>query len=169
MVGGRRLVFELTRGYRHARFSAMPGQLAGNVHREPVSGRVLGAATLLAALLSLVASPVAVTLHGAFGGHVRCVEHGELVDLAPGDRAGARDGSRPRHAGWSAAPSQDGRGGHEHCLVAQGGLSATWSTAGGHGVPLAVLEVLPAAAPREAPGAGRPVYTYAPKQSPTSA
>ncbi len=136
--------------------------------RRWTPARVAWAAAWLAALSSLLGSPVAVALHVAFVRHVRCAEHGELVDVT-GARGGRPFGAvRPRRAQWTDTSARTSAPGHEHCFVAPGGLTAAQGPTVRHGLQRAASQGVSCHRPGARARVRRRIYLYAPKQSPTA-
>ncbi len=119
---------------------------------------------LLPPLAALLLLPVAKPWHMGRVHHVACPEHqGESVHVGDATREVV-----PKVASIGARHGAKGAGAHEHCTAASSatlqGVSprAAWEP----GAPLAMLDVVPRGEP-SAPFVTRPVYSFAPKQSPT--
>ena len=96
-------------------------------------------------------------VHLATTTHVRCVEHGELVDVADATATGVNSGIRT---------TTPGAGDDHHCLAAlQLGASAEAAPTFGAITTIAAA-TLGAVAPGERDVPRRPVLAFAPKTSP---
>ncbi|HEX3866261.1 MAG TPA: hypothetical protein VHV78_05880 [Gemmatimonadaceae bacterium] len=135
----------------------MRGRRTVRAARPPSPWRVLA---LVCALLA-GASPLLSAAHLAAVRHIRCAEHGELID------AGATESVGPSAAGarFAAVAANAGHG-HEHCLAAVGRRGATNLTLAPtpHVLPNATAHRL--ALPATAPPRLTRLFRLAPKNSP---
>ncbi len=126
----------------------------------PKLDRLLRTLIAVAAALSVAMAPMLVRAHQTAVHHVRCVEHGELIELADAGPA-----AHQSHHDPVAVPGHLDRH-DQHCTIDHGLASASAVT--GHalaaqGPALAEAVLLLTAAPR-----GPPALSYAPKTSPPS-
>lgn len=122
-----------------------------------------------AALIALVfvLTSLAGMAHEAATQHVRCAEHGELVDAAGPPALAARDTLLT--VASRGAPSEPVHG-HDHCAFAQTTRASRLDLRPPGVAPIAVAVVeLPAALPPRPVHAGVAVFRAAPKTSPPRA
>jgi hypothetical protein len=89
-------------------------RLAGRTSTRFAAGpRLIGCAVALAAMLGQVGSYA----HLAFTAHVRCAEHGELIEAGGVSKGAVTHAQSAAQRGY-VADSSNASHGHEHCLVA---------------------------------------------------